>query len=314
MTYFLRKSSSFLLTLLLLSASVFLLLRIAPGGPFDGEKALPPEILENLNRHYGLDLPLSEQFAHWLGNLLSGDLGESFQYIGRPVSELISESVSISAVFGVGAILVSLIGGSLMGAYAAFHRNHWIDRIAQFVVSFGNTVPSYLFAGILVLIFSRWLELLPPALLEDPGSWVLPLITLAIRPLSMVLQLTRSSVSESLQTDYIRTAVAKGASHFRVLFHHALRNSLIPLVGLLGPLTANLLTGSFLVETVFQIPGMGKYFVSAVINRDYPLVMGVTLFYGTLLLAMTWISDLLYGWVDPRIRLDSQSAARQEST
>jgi len=313
MKYFLGKSASFLLTLVLLCASVFVLLRVAPGGPFDGEKALPPEILENLNRHYGLDLPIDEQLIHWFGQLLNGDLGESFQYIGRPVTELIIESVQVSAVFGVGALLLSLLGGCLIGAFAAFHRNNKIDRLSQFVVSLGNTVPSYLFAGTLVLIFSKWLELLPPALLDEPGSWILPLVTLAIRPLSMVLQLTRSSVTESLQTEYIRTAVAKGASQFRVLFHHALRNSLIPLIGLLGPLTANLLTGSFLVETVFQIPGMGKYFVSAVINRDYPLVMGVTLFYGTLLLATTWISDLLYGWVDPRIRLNSQSTPHQES-
>lgn len=305
MTYFLRKTTSFALTLSLLLVSVFFLLRMAPGGPFDGEKALPPEILENLSRYYGLDRPIWEQFLTWMQNLLKGDLGESFQYIGRPVSELLGESIGVSLAFGSISLVLSFGVGTLWGSQAGYSPGSNLDRAASFLLSIGNSLPSYLTAGLLVLIFSKWLNLLPPALLDEPGSWVLPVITLSIRPVCLILQHTRTSISETLRADYIRTALAKGASSQQMLLHHALRNSWIPLIGLLGPMTSNLLTGSFLVETVFQLPGLGKHFVSAVINRDYPLVMGVTLLYGVLLLSMTWVSDLLYGWADPRIRFAS---------
>jgi oligopeptide transport system permease protein len=303
LTYAVRRIIGAFPTLFLLAVLTFFSLRLAPGGPFDTERAFPPEIQAAINAKYELDQPITTQFAHWLRDVVRGDLRESFQYLGKPVTEIIGETLPASLSLGAWALIFSVLIGLPLGAIAAWKQNTWLDASAMFVAVSGVSLPSYLVASVLILIFSLWLGWLPPALWEGPSSMILPVITLGFRPMAIIARLTRASLIEAMSSDYIRTAFGKGLDEWTVVFKHGLRNSLIPVITVLGPLAANLVTGSFLVEIVFQIPGMGKHFVSAVINRDYPLVMGVTLVYGAILMASNLVVDLVYGWVDPRIRL-----------
>lgn len=290
-------------TLLLLAVATFFLLRLTPGGPFDSERAWPPEIKANIERKYELDQPTHVQFAHWLRDLSHGDLRESFQYIGRPVSEIISESLPASLLLGWWSMVLAAAVGIPLGAIAAWKKGSWLDLGATFIAVSGVSLPSYLVASLLVLVFASWLNWLPPALWESPSHMVLPVLTMGSRPMAILARLTRATVIETMASDYIRTAHAKGLSPTVVVFKHALKNSIIPVITVLGPIAANLLTGSFLVEMVFQVPGLGRHFVTAVINRDYPLVMGVTLVYGVILVSSNLLVDLAYAWADPRIRL-----------
>ncbi len=301
--YLIRRTLAALLTLAIVAVITFFLLRLAPGGPFDSDHAWPAEIQAHIEAHYGLDQPLLTQFLRWAGDVAHGNLRESFQYIGRPVTEMISETFPTSAALGLWSLTFALVLGVPMGCIAAWKRGTWLDHSAMFLAIAGVSLPSYLVASLLVLVFSLQLGWLPSALWEGPSSMILPVITLGLRPLALIARLTRAAMLESLQSDYVRTALAKGATTASIVFRHALRNSLIPVITLLGPLAAQLLTGSFVVETVFEIPGMGKYFVQAVLNRDYPLVMGVTLFFGLLLVASNLLSDLLLAAADPRIEV-----------
>lgn len=300
--YGLRRLLEALPTLWLLATLVFFTLRFAPGGPFDTDRALPPEIMANINARYGLDQPISSQYLHFLNSICHGQLNESFQYMGRSVAEIITQTLPTSFILGLLSLAIAVPLGMTLGSLAAWKQRSFWDWSAVFFSIAGVSLPTYLIASLLVLVFSLKLGWLPPALLESPAGWVLPVVTLALRPLAMIARLTRASMIEALQSDFVRTALGKGLSSRQVVFKHALRNSLIPVVTLIGPIAAQLVTGSFLVEVVFQIPGLGKYFVSAVINRDYPLVMGVTLVYGVILIASNLVVDLLYAWVDPRIR------------
>jgi oligopeptide transport system permease protein len=290
-------------TLGLLASMTFFLLRLAPGGPFDSEHVFPPEIQANLEARYGLNQPLPVQFQQWMLRVIRGDLSESFQYLGRPVTEIIAETLPVSATLGLLALGVALIGGVLIGGVSAWRKDSWLDRLFALSTLTGVSLPSYLVASLGVLIFALWLNWLPPALWEDPSSAVLPVLTLALKPLALVSRLIRVSLIEVLASDFIRTALSKGVPPGRLLFKHALRNALVPVASILGGLTAQLLTGSFLVEIVFQIPGLGKHFAASVLNRDYPLVMGVMLTYGIILILAQTASDLLVGWLDPRIRI-----------
>ncbi|OFZ04874.1 MAG: peptide ABC transporter permease [Bdellovibrionales bacterium GWC1_52_8] len=302
-TYSIQRLAIAVPVLLLLAALTFFLLRLAPGGPFDGDVVWPPEVQANILKKYELDQPVHIQFTHWLGDVVRGDLRESFQYLGRPVREIISDALPASLFLGSMALLLACASGITLGAVAAWKQNTWIDHTAMFVAISGISLPTYLVATVLILIFSLWLDWFPPALWDEPGSAVLPIITLAWRPLAMIARLTRTMMIETFSADYVRTAYSKGMSESAVVFKHVLKNSLIPVITLLGPITASLVTGSFLVEIVFQVPGIGKHFVQAVINRDYPLVMGVTLVYGVVLILCNLAVDLIYAWVDPRIRL-----------
>ncbi|MGK5086695.1 ABC transporter permease [Bdellovibrionota bacterium FG-2] len=301
--YLLKRLLGLLPTLALLLTLVFFVLRLAPGGPFDTERAFPPEIQAAIAKRYHLDQPVVTQFAMWTRDLVSGDLGESFQYLGQSVSELILASLPYTLILGVLALILSILFGVPLGAVAAWKQNSAFDQLAMFVSNAGVSLPSFLVAGVLVFVFSYHLEWLPPALWDGPSSLILPVLTLGIRPVSLIARLTRASMIEVLSEDYIRTARGKGLSSRTILFKHALKNSFIPVITVLGPIAANLVTGSFLVEIVFQLPGMGKHFVQAVLNRDYPLVMGVTLVYGVVLLLCNLLVDLAYTWIDPRIRL-----------
>jgi oligopeptide transport system permease protein len=304
--YLLERIASAFLTLFILATATFFLLRLAPGGPFDGEKALPAAVRENIEQRYGLNAPLPEQFVSWLKDISQGDLRESFQHEGTAVKDIIGETLPISLQLGGAATLMALLLGIPLGMVAGARHGTWLDRSVLIFTAAGTSLPSYLVASVLILIFSLYLQWLPVALWEEPSAIVLPAITLGLRPLALITQVVRASVIECLGTDWVRTALAKGLAESRVLGKHVLRNALIPLISLLAPITAGLVTGSFLVEMTFQIPGLGKYFVSAVLNRDYPLVMGVTLTYGLILLAFTLAADLLCAWADPRIRLDAE--------
>lgn len=309
MIFFLgRRILSAVPTLLLLCTLIFFSLRIAPGGPFDTERAWPPEVKQNIEARYDLNRPLPVQFAKWLAGAVRGDLRESFQYIDKPVSEIIRETFPVSLELGVLAFGVALFFGIPLGVFTATGLGRgafakYGRSFLTFLTIVGVSLPSYLVASILVLVFALKLGWFPPALWEEPLSFVLPTLTLSLRPLSLVARLIRTSMLEALQADYVRVARSKGLSNFKILFKHALKNSLIPLIALLGPILANLITGSFLVEMVFQIPGLGKHFVSAVINRDYPLVMGVSLTYGAVLIFSNLFFDLCLSIADPRVRV-----------
>ena len=301
--YLIRRIFSSIPSLLILLTATFFLLRLAPGGPFDGEQVWPPEIQANILRKYHLDDPLPLQYFHWIKQLAQGDLNESFQYIGKPVKEIIFETLPTSILLGSVSLGICLLLGLLGAVFSVLKKDSALDRLLLFFSASFLSIPVFLVASLSVLFFSLWLKWLPPALWEGPSSAVLPILTLSLRPWAIVFQLTRASLLEILKSDFIRTARGKGLDESKIIFKHALKNSLIPLLGTIGPLAANLVTGSFLVELIFQVPGMGKYFVHAVLNRDYPLVMGVTLTYGSILILTQLLVDVAYAWADPRIRM-----------
>jgi oligopeptide transport system permease protein len=292
-------------TLLALMTITFFVMKAVPGGPFDTERALPPEVKAAIDAKYHFDEPVWKQYLRYMGDLARGDLGPSYRYMGgRGVNEVISEGLPVSAKLGFAAVLLSIAVGIPLGAIAAYKRGTWLDLSAMFLAVAGISLPNFLVASLLIVVFSTKLGWLPPALWEDWRSAILPVISLAIRPIALIARLTRASLLEALTQDYVRTAEAKGLDAMTVLFKHALRNALLPVVTLMGPLTAAIITGSFVIELIFAIPGMGRHFVSAVIDRDYTLIMGVTLVYGVIVVAANLTVDLLYAWVDPRIRME----------
>lgn len=302
--FFLRRLATSVPSFLFLLSVVFLLLRFAPGGPFDAEKSWPPEVQANILAKYGLNESLPVQLGRWLSDLMHGDLRESFHYFGTPVTTLIGQSIGPSLAIGFLALGLSVLAGVGLGVLSAWKPKTALDASAVFLAIAGLSLPSYLLGAGLILVFSTGLGWFPPALLESPSAYVLPVLTLASRPCAMIARLARTSLLEAMTSDYVRFARSRGLGNAAILFKHALKNSMIPVVTLLGPLSANLITGSFVIETIFEIPGLGRHFVSAVLNRDYPFVMGLTLVYGSLLISMNIFVDLAYGWLDPRIRME----------
>jgi oligopeptide transport system permease protein len=301
--YLARKIVTSFVTLFLLTSMTFFLVRLAPGSPFEGEQAWPLAMKETLNQEYGLDQSVALQFNHWLKNLMKGDLGKSYEYQDQDVLDLLRATFPVSLALGLSSLVFSLFFGIFLGCVAAWKKTQWQDHlICGFSVA-AMSLPSYLLASLLILTFSTYFKWLPPALWESPKSAVLPIATLSLRPIAMITRLMRTSTMSALSSDYIRSAYGRGLPEKVIIFKHALKNSVIPVVAVFGPLSASLITGSFLVEVVYQIPGLGKYFVQAVLNRDYPLVMGTTLVYGVVLLACNFLMDLAYPALDPRIRL-----------
>jgi oligopeptide transport system permease protein len=291
-------------TLLVIVTAAFFVMRLAPGGPFDEEQALPPEIEANLEAAYGLDQPVYVQFGRYLQGLLRGDLGPSFKYKDHRVSELIARGLPVTVTIGVLALLVAVGFGVPLGIAAALHHDRAADHAVMATALVGIAVPNFVLAPVLALVFGVYLGWLPVAGWE-PGSvrhLVLPVVTLALPFVAYVARLTRGSLLEVLQAPYIRSARAKGLSRGAVLRRHALKPTLMPVVSSLGPAAAALLTGSLVVEQVFGLPGVGRYFVQGAINRDYTLVMGMVIFYAALILLLNLAVDLVYGWLDPRIR------------
>jgi oligopeptide transport system permease protein len=282
----------------------FLLLRLAPGGPFDSERKLPPEIIANLEAKYHLNEPVLEQYVRYLAGLAHGDFGPSYKYLDRGVTEIIADTLPTSALLGILAVLFTMVVSFPLGFFAAYYRESTIDRLCLFIGTLGISLPNFILGALLIWAVALQLGWLQAGRWDDWSSVILPMVTLGAAPAAYVSALLRSSLIETLGEDFVRTARAKGVREHSVLARHALRNSLIPILTVLGPLTATLLTGSFVVEYVFAIPGMGRFFITAVTDRDYPLIMGVTLVYTAILVSANFAVDLLYGWVDPRIRTE----------
>ena len=289
--------------MLAVATVTFALLRFLPGGPFDREKALPPEILRNIEARYRLDEPVWVQYASYVGGLARGDFGPSYKYVGRDVGDILAEALPVSALLGSVALLLALGGGVSIGLAAGVRSGSPLDRGVMLLSVLGVSVPSFVLGAALMLGAGLWLRWLPAGLWEGPAYVVLPAITLAALPLAYIAQLTRTSVIDVVDLDYVRTARAKGLSEGQVRRRHVLRNALLAVITYFGPLLAILLTGSFVVEKIFAIPGIGRFFVTAVTNRDYPLVLGVTLVYAALVILANLAVDLLYAWLDPRIRV-----------
>lgn len=303
--YFFKRLLQGVPVLLVVATVTFLLMHAVPGGPFDRDKKLPPEIMANIEAKYHLDKPVWQQYLLYLGQVVRGDLGPSYKYIGRDVSDIIRDTFPVSLTLGLCAVLVTLVLGIPAGVLSAARQNSIWDRSCIFIATLGISLPSFVLGALLILIFSHQLHLLPPALWEGPRHIILPALALGAGFAGYIARLTRSTILEVMATDYIRTARAKGLSETTVLIKHALRNSLSPIVSVMGPLTAGLITGSFVIEYIFSIPGMGNYFITAVTNRDYPLIMGVTLVYAVLIVLANIFVDLIYMKLDPRVVLST---------
>jgi len=276
-----------------------------PGGPFTGEKTLPKQILDNLNEKYGLNKPLHIQYVNYLKSLLKGDLGISIRQQGRTVNEIIAETFPVSAKVGALSVLFTLLVGIPLGIWSALHQGKWQDNFSMILATIFITIPSFVLAVLLLYFFAVKLQMLPVMGLDMPSAYILPVFSLSAYSISFIARLIRSSMIEALSQDYIRTAKAKGLSRVIVVYKHALKNSLIPVVTYLGPLVAGVLTGSFVIEKIFTIPGMGGYYVTSISNRDYSLIMGTTIFYAAFLILMNLIVDIIYVFIDPRIKLEN---------
>ncbi|MDJ0712323.1 MAG: oligopeptide ABC transporter permease OppB [Woeseiaceae bacterium] len=291
-------------TLLLVIALAFLMVHAAPGGPFDEERRLPPEVEENIRAAYNLDDPLPLQFARYLGGLLQGDLGPSYRYRDRTVSELIGGSFPISLRLGVLAIALALFLGVVSGTYAALHQGKLTDRLVMGLSMTGISIPVFVIAPVLVLLFAVKLHWLPAgwSSTESMSRHVLPVVTLALPQIAYIARLMRASMIDVLSRDFIRTARAQGLGTLRVIRAHALKPALLPVLSYMGPAIAGIITGSVVVEEIFGIPGVGQQFVRGALNRDYTLVLGVVAFYATLIIVFNLVVDILYAVIDPRVR------------
>ncbi len=277
------------------------MLRILPGSPFDQDRALAPEIKANLERQYGLDKPLSHQYLKYMEGVMHGDLGPSLKYTSRSVTEILAEALPVSLTLGFFALILSTLLGVTAGTLAALYPRSLLGSVALNFATLAMSLPSFLMAAILVSIFGLQLSWLPVALAEGPEYFILPVLTLSLAPTAYITRITRSALLDTLNQDYIRSALAKGVAPMQVLIKHALRNSLLPILTVVGPLAAILITGSFVVEHVFSMPGMGKYFVTAFINRDYFLVSGVVLVFALLLLIINTLVELCFPLLDPKL-------------
>jgi oligopeptide transport system permease protein len=282
----------------------FILLRVAPGGPFDSERKLPPEIIANLEAKYHLNESMLQQYLRYIAGLARGDLGPSYKYLDRGVREIIADTLPTSALLGALAVIFAVVVSFPLGLFAAYYRESVIDRFCLFLATLGISLPNFILGALLIWAVALQLGWLQAGRWDDWSSVILPMVTLGAAPAAYLSALLRSTLIETLGEDFVRTARAKGAREHSVIARHALRNSLIPILTVMGPLTATLLTGSFVVEYVFAIPGMGRFFITAVSDRDYPLIMGVTLVYTAILVSANFAVDLLYGRVDPRIRTE----------
>ncbi len=291
-----------LLTIFAVITIVFFLMRLMPGGPFDGEK-LTPQIKANMEAKYGMDKPLMEQYTMYLKNLTRGDFGESMTFKGRSVSDAISKSFPASAKIGSVAVIISIIGGIIFGTLAALKNGKWPDKLIVFIATLCTTIPSFVIGAVLIYVLAVQYAILPATGFSDWKNYIMPCMALSAVSLSFITRLTRSKLIDVLKSDYIRTAKAKGLSKTTVIFKHALRNSLIPIVTYVGPLVASILTGSFITEKIFAIPGLGNEFVQSVTNRDYSMLLGVVVFYATMLIFFAFFVDILYVIIDPRIKL-----------
>lgn len=290
--------------LFVIITATFFMVRFVPGGPFTAEKAIPPEILKNLEAHYGLDQPLWRQYLSYLGKIAHGDLGPSFKYSNRSVNEIIADKLPVSLELGSLALLVALLVGLPLGVLAAVRRNSWLDYLASSIGMLGISVPTFVLGPLLVLFFAIYLGWVNASGWYGPSDRVLPALTLGFVYAAYIMRLTRGGMLEVLNQDYIRTARAKGASELRIVLRHALRGGLLPVVAFLGPAIAGILTGSFVIETIFQIPGLGREFVNSAFNRDYTLVLGTVILYASLIVLLNLAADVAQVWLNPKLKFE----------
>ncbi|MDB6453093.1 ABC transporter permease subunit [Falsirhodobacter sp. 20TX0035] len=304
--YTLRRMASAVPTIFIIVTLTFFAIRIAPGGPFDLERPLDPLILANLQRAYNLDAPLWQQYLMYLGNLIQGDLGPSFTRRDFSVNELFAQGLPVSILLGGLALLAATIFGIILGAIAALKQNSWLDNLIVAIATLGITTPNFVIAPLLSLFFGVILGVLPAGGWSNanPAYWILPVITLALPQVAVIARLVRGATVEALRANHVRTARAYGLPARVVVGVHALRAAMLPTVSYLGPTAAALLTGSVVVETVFGLPGVGRYFVQGALGRDYTLVMGTVVVIAVFVVIFNLLVDLAYAWLDPRVRYD----------
>ncbi|MBU3157952.1 ABC transporter permease [Clostridium estertheticum] len=302
--YILKRIFSSIITLWVVITATFILAHIIPGGPFDRDKILPPEVMKNIQQRYNLDKPLTWQYQDYISHLVKLDLGPSFQQRGTSVNDIINRGFPVSARLGVVAVSISLVFGIILGIISAYKQGKWEDNLAMFISTLGVTIPSFVVATLLIYVFGETLRWLPVFGLSSPKHYILPAIALSGFSMAFVSRLIRSSLLEVIRQDYIRAARARGLSEMSIVFVHSLRNAVLPVITYIGPLVASILTGSFVVERIFTIPGLGRSFVDSIANRDYTLVLGVTVFYSILLIVCNLLVDIIYALVDPRINIE----------
>lgn len=302
--YVLQRLGSIVVTMFVVITFTFILMHAIPGGPFTQEKKLPPEIERALAEKYHQNDPLSKQYVDYLTGVLQGDFGPSFKYKGREVSTMIGEYFPVSAQLGGLALAVILIVGIPLGVISALRQGTWVDSAVMLFAILGVTIPSFVIATLLIYVFATKLKMLPTSRWVSWKHMIMPTITLSAYSMAFIARLTRSSMLEVIQQDYIRTARAKGLSESVVIFKHALKNALIPIVTYMGPMISGVLVGSFVIEKIFAVPGLGRMFVESISNRDYTVIMGVTIFDGLLLVTLVFLVDIAYGLIDPRIKIN----------
>lgn len=302
--FFFRKALWLLFSLWCVVTITFFLMHAIPGDPFIGEQPIPPEVLESLYRYYGLNEPLWKQYGKYLSRLLHGDLGVSIVYPGQSVTRFIREGFPLSFRLGLQALCIAIPFGIFLGSWAALKRGKWQDTLAMVVSTLGVSVPNFVLSCSLQWLFALKLSLLPVARWGEGFSHsILPTIALAALPTAFIARLTRSNLVEVLEQDYIRTAHAKGLHPFRIILIHGLKNALLPVLTYLGPVTAQILTGSFMVEKIFALPGLGQWMIMSIHSRDYPMILGLALFFSTWLMILMFVIDQLYAFLDPRMRI-----------
>lgn len=292
-----------IISVFVVATLTFFLMNMVPGGPFVTEKSMSKAAQAALAAKYGLDKPLFEQYTTYMSDLMHGDLGPSLRQRGRDVGDIIASKFPVSARLAGIAVLVALCVGIPLGCLSAYNRGKWLDNIIIVFATCGIAIPSFITSVLLLYSFGMNLEWLPTVGLNEAASYIMPVTALALYPSAYITRLMRSSLLDVMGQDYIRTARAKGVSNFKVLFKHALRNAVLPVITYVGPMLANLMTGSFVVEKIFTVPGLGREFVSAITNRDYTMIMGTTIILATLVITANVIVDILYKIIDPRIKL-----------
>ena len=288
--------------LLILMTLTFWLLHILPGGPFETEESLPPEVKASLEARFHLNKPILEQYFVYLKSLGMGDLGPSYANADQTTLEIMTSNLPVTLKLGLASLILSFCLGLPLGIFAARHYNGWGDRLAMAVAATGVSFPIFLVGPLLVLFFSFYLDWLPPGLLQNPFSYVLPVLTLAFKPAALIGRLVRATALDTIHSDFIRTARASGLNETKIFYKYILKNSLIPVLGITGPLTASILSGSFVVELIFALPGLGHHYIESVTNRDYPLILALTLFFAVMLCMANLLADLISMAVDPRVR------------
>ena len=305
--YILKRLVYGFLTFLIIMTLTFFLMHSIPGGPFDGDSLtkLPPEVQANLMEKFGLDKPLGEQYLVYMNNLFHGELGVSISYSPRTVKSIIVSEIPVTATLAFTSVSVTIVIGVLYGIVAALKQGKWQDQVAKVITTLGITIPSFVMCTLLIYVFAVKLRVLPTMGFDGPRNLILPATALSFGSIATLSRLTRSSLLDVVRQDYIRTAKAKGLKNSIVIFKHALKNSLLPVVTYLGPLVTALLTGSFVVEKIFAIPGIGREMVSAIGDRDYTMILGLTAIFSIIMITSYLVVDILYALIDPRVKLDS---------